>query len=704
MVAVESSVLNLPLMPWSLVWMAPYLAAVVIAVGWLLGVTRESFYGWVSVAGILVSALLSTYLAKLVLIDGKIVHVGADSVWIPHLGVGWGSYIDGLAAVMSLVVSWISLLIAVYSIKYMEGDWGFGRYFFMISFFVGSMMLLVVADNLVLMFVGWEGTGIASYALIGHWYTDEEDYWVGRPGRRVLGTPMFFEPSHSAVRAILFTRIGDIGFLIGIAALYLTAGTLSIPELASAAHVWIAEFAAQGVLPIILLIFTLGALAKSAQVPFHEWLVTAMTGPTPVSALIHAATMVKAGVYFVLRFTPIIVAGALAAGAPEVLSGVGSYFTLMAWIAVLTALLLSLMALVSDELKLILAFSTASQLGYMILAAASGGVIASVLAGGEALELAGEAVAAGLGHLVSHAVFKAALFLAAGWVIHAAHSRFIDNMGGFARYMKLTAAAFWLAGLSLAGVPPLSGFFTKEEVVAIAYKAEPVIGGLAALTALLTAAYTARMVIRVFHLPPYEEKSSEDKHLHEAPPLMLVPYTILALASLALGIGFAGFFNTLSIAATLSLAVEEALLRFKVTSLTYSVVAGVIASIALVAGLYMVLRVDFRRIIRENAAAAAIHGFLYDRMYFNAIVYIVIVGGGGALVAALQELDLGIDLLYHSLLVAAGGGLALLARKIYRGRTDYILALYIVSLAFAALAAYAVFEDKIGPLIRILGG
>ncbi|WP_198407775.1 NADH-quinone oxidoreductase subunit 5 family protein [Aeropyrum camini] len=700
--AVESSVINLPLMPWSLVWMAPYLAAVVIAVGWLLGVRRESFYGWVSVAGILVSALFSTYLAKLVLVDGKTVHVGADSVWIPHLGVGWGSYFDGLSAIMSLVVSWISLLIAVYSIKYMEGDWGYGRYFFMISFFVGSMMLLVVADNLVLMFVGWEGTGIASYALIGHWYTDEEDYWVGRPGRRVLGTPMFFEPSHSAVRAILFTRVGDIGFLIGIAALYITAGTLSIPELASTAHVWLAEFAGQGVLPLLLLVFTLGALAKSAQIPFHEWLVTAMTGPTPVSALIHAATMVKAGVYFVLRFTPIIVTGALAVGAPEVLGGVNSYFTLLAWIAVLTALLLSLMALVSDELKLILAFSTASQLGYMILAAAAGGIVASALAGGSAAELAGEGVAAGLGHLVSHAVFKAALFLAAGWVIHAAHSRFIDHMGGFARYMRLTALAFWLSGLSLAGVPPLSGFFTKEEVVAVAYKAEPFIGGLAALTALLTAAYTARMIIRVFHLPPYEKGVEE--HLHEAPPLMLVPYTILAFASLVLGLWFTGFFDTLSKAVTLSLAVEEALVKFKVTSLTYSVVAGVLASIALVAGLYMVLRVDFRRIIREYSIASAIHGFLYDRMYFNAIVYIVVLGGGGALVAALQELDLGIDLLYHSILVAAGGGLAFLARKIYRGRTDYIIALYIVSLAFAALAAYAAFEDKIGPLLRILGG
>ena len=695
----EAVVIQMPLLPWSLVWMAPYIAAVVIAVGWLLGVKREEFYGWISVAGILVSAILSAYLAKLVLVDGSVVHIGADSVWIPPLRVGWGSYIDGLAAVMSLVVSWISLLIAVYSIKYMEGDFGYGRYFFMISFFVGSMMLLVVADNLILMFVGWEGTGIASYALIGHWYTDEEKYWVGRPGRRVLGTPMFFEPSHSAVRAILFTRVGDVGFLIGIAALYLTAGTLSIPELSSTAGVWIAELASQGVLPLLLLVFTLGALAKSAQVPFHEWLVTAMTGPTPVSALIHAATMVKAGVYFVLRFTPIIVAGALAAGSPAIIEGVGTYFSIIAWLAVITALALSLMALVSDELKLILAFSTGSQLGYMMLGAAAGGALGVLAAGG--LEAAGEGVAAGLGHLVSHAVFKAALFLAAGWIIHVAHSRFIDSMGNYAKVMKLTAAAFWIAGLSLAGLPPLSGFFTKELVIDLAYKASPIIGGLAALTALITAAYTTRMILRVFHLPPYEERAKEEPH--EAPALMLVPYTILAAAALLLGLWYTGLLDTLSRAAGLSLSLEPVELKFKISSLTMSIVAGVALSMLAVSGAYIAAKIDFRKMLAESSLARVLHGFLYDRMYLNPLIYIVFVGGGSALAAIMLELDLTIDFLYHSGLVGVGVAAAVLARKIYRGRTDYIIALYLVSFAFTLLAALAILEEKFGFISRIIG-
>jgi NADH-quinone oxidoreductase subunit L len=300
-------------MPWSLTWLAPYLGSLAIALLWLAGYRGERLYGAVSAASIAGSAIVSTAAAYRVFTGAPIYSVAAGE-WFPWLGVTVGTFIDGLGAVMALVVGWISLLIGIYSIKYMEGDRGYARYFFFFTFFVASMQLLVLADNLVLLFVGWEGTGIASYALIGHWYTDEEKAWVGRPGRRALGKPMWFEPSHSAVRAVLFTRIGDLGLLVGIAYLYLVSGTLNIPELASKPEAWISELAVRGVLPLLLAILTLGALAKSAQFPFHEWLVTAMTGPTPVSALIHAATMVKAGVYFVLRFAPIIIAGGAAAG------------------------------------------------------------------------------------------------------------------------------------------------------------------------------------------------------------------------------------------------------------------------------------------------------------------------------------------------------------------------------------------------------
>jgi NADH-quinone oxidoreductase subunit L len=678
---VELTVVREPFLPWSLAWLAPYIASAVMGVLWLYGYRRDLVYGLLAVAGILVSALTSTAIALRVFGEGVAVHVGADSLWIPWLGVGAGSFFDGLSTAMALVVSWVSLLIAVYSLKYMEGDPGYARYFFMFSFFVGSMMLLVVADNLVLMFIGWEGTGIASYALIGHWYTDEEEYWVGRPGRRVLGTPMYFEPSHSAVRAILFTRIGDIGLLIGIAALYLYAGTFSIPELAGTAAGWMASLAADGILAPLLLVLTLGAFAKSAQFPFHEWLVTAMTGPTPVSALIHAATMVKAGVFLVLRLTPILLAGYAALGG-QVAGHLEAYFTVVAWIAVATALLLSIMALVADELKLILAYSTASQLGYMMLAAAAAG-LAAVYGRLEPLEAAGEGVAAGFSHLASHAVFKAALFLAAGWLIHVAHSRFIDSMGGYARYMKLTALSFWLAGLSLAGVPPLSGFFTKEAVIDVAFKASTMLGLLAAATAAFTAAYIVRAAVRIFHLPPYEEGHGGHRP-GEAPPLMLAPYLILSLAALAMGLGYQQLFAALARASALTLSAAEAVIKVVLTKpLTLGVLGGVAASIALVIILYMVLRVDFRRLVRESRAAAAIHGFLYDRMYVNPVIYLVFVGGGAWMARSMLELDMTIDFLYHAALVAVAAGAAGALRLASRGRTDYLLALYLLGLAAA---------------------
>ncbi len=677
----EVSVVEAGFLPWSLVWLAPLLASFIMGILWLAGVTNRLVYPALSIAGILVASLVATLAAYRVLGGGYAIHAGGDIVWIPWVDVTLGTYIDGLSAVLSLVVTWVSLLIAVYSVKYMEGDPGWARYFFMITFFVGSMSLLVTADNLILMFLGWEGTGIASYALIGHWYTDEEEYWVGKPGRYVLGTPMFFEPSHSAVRAILFTRVGDVGLLLGIAVLYMAAGSFSIPEIAATAGSWASLLAGEGVLALTMLILLLGAFAKSAQFPFHEWLVTAMTGPTPVSALIHAATMVKAGVYLMLRLTPILVAAALAAGGAAVQQA-STVFEVVAWLGVVTALALSLMAVVSDELKLILAYSTASQLGYMMLAAAAGGLAALA---GEAI-LAGEGVAAGLGHLVSHAVFKASLFLAAGWLIHALHTRFIDPMGRLARYMKLTAASFWLAGLSLAGMPPLSGFFTKEAVIEVAGLASPALAWLAAVTAVFTALYTARLIIRVFHADPYEPSKAEP---HEAPPLMLVPYLLLSLASLALGLYFTGLYAALARAAETTLALaHEAMLAVKLTSLTIAVVGGAVASFLIAAYVYLVARVDFRRLIRENSAAAAIHGFLYDRMYINPVIYIVVVGGFAYIAAVLHLVDSAIDALYHVGVPALGIIGAAALRRLHRGRTDYIVALYSIGAAAVMLAAF----------------
>ena len=679
---------NSSLMPWSLIWGIPYLGAAILALLYYLGYRNEKVFAWGSVASIGVAAAVSLYALYEVLSRGPI-YAASSKPWIVWLNVGVGIYLDGLGAFMAVIVSVLSFLIAVYSVEYMKGDWGVQRYFFFFTFFVASMLLLVTADNLVLMFIGWEGTGLASYALIGHWYTDEEDKWVGVPGRKALGVPMYFTPSHSGVRAILFTRIGDIGMIIGMAALYLLAGTFSIPALAAQASTggWMVELASKGALTALLLVFTLGALAKSAQFPFQEWLVTAMTGPTPVSALIHAATMVKAGVYFMLRMAPVFLLGAAVSGL--VAGQLASYFTIIAILGGITAFMLATMALVSNELKLILAYSTASQLGYMFIGVAAAGAAISLIEPGEAASLG---VVAGLSHLMSHAIFKAALFLIAGWLIHVAHSRFIDHMGNYAKYMKITAVSLWLAGLSLMAIPPLSGFFTKELTLKSAEEAHLYnVLALGVLTAGLTAAYTLRMILRVLHLPPREKAHG---HPHEAPPLMLVPYALLALTALILGLVWPWFSHDIAKAVgdTLGIGVEAGeilgILKPHFTSVTYTTLGWIGLNLAVVYLLYMVWKVDFVRIIRENAAARRIHDFLYDRWYINSIIYIVIVGGFAGLSIILAGVDHIIDLVYHTaipILFALGAaGL----RALHRGRSDYYLMLYLYFASILMLFIY----------------
>ncbi len=676
---------NSGLMPWALIWGFSYLGAAILAILYFIGVKNEKIYSWGSVLSIGLSTLVSfDALAKV--LGGHIIYAQSDAIWVPWLNIKIGVYLDGLGAIMVAIVSFLSLLIAIYSTEYMKGDWGVQRYFFFFTFFVASMLLLVTADNLVLMFVGWEGTGLASYALIGHWYTDEEEYWVGIPGRKAFGTPMYFEPSHSGVRALMFTRIGDIGLLIGMAVAYLLAGTFSIPELAADTG-WLATLASKGALTALLLVFTLGALAKSAQFPFQEWLVTAMTGPTPVSALIHAATMVKAGVYFMLRMTPVFLLGA---SIPLVATQLQSYFIIIAGLGAITAFMMATMALVSNELKLILAYSTASQLGYMFIGVAAAGALVT-----HAHEAAALGVAAGLSHLMSHAIFKAALFLIAGWLIHAAHSRFIDYMGNYAKIMKITAISMWLAGLSLMAIPPLSGFFSKELTLKAAEEAHlSWVFGLGVVTAGLTAAYTLRMILRVMHLPPKKEAHG---HPHEAPILMLGPYTVLAILALIIGLAWywiypdlaKGVASTLGIQATLETVTE--LFKVSITAPGTMITLGWVAlNIVAVGVLYMVMKVNFDEILEKSEGARKLHDFLFDRWYINAAIYIVIVGGFAAFSTLLAGLDHIIDLAYHAAIPAIFALGAAGLRALHRGKTDYYLMLYMYFASIILLVLYII--------------
>jgi NADH-quinone oxidoreductase subunit L len=405
----------------------------------------------------------------------------------------FGFLLDPLSQVMLLVVTGVGLLIHIYSAGYMHGDPGFGRYFSYLNLFIFFMLLLVMADNLVLMFVGWEGVGLCSYLLIGFWFKEKE-------------------PPAAGMKAFIVNRIGDMGFALGAWLLFTAFGTVSFTELNALAAAAPAEFALWGgtwsmtwVLTAAALLLFVGAAGKSAQIPLYVWLPDAMAGPTPVSALIHAATMVTAGVYMVARMHGLYDAAPLAAHT-------------VAFVGALTAFYAASMALVQHDIKKVLAYSTISQLGYMFLACGVG------------------AYAAGVFHLMTHAFFKALLFLGAGSVIHAlSGEQDIFKMGGLRAALPRTHWTFLIGVLAIAGLPPLAGFMSKDAILAETWAAGlPLLWGMAVATAMLTAFYMGRLYLLVFAGESCVEPSRK-AHLHESPASMTLPLAVLALLSAAGG-------------------------------------------------------------------------------------------------------------------------------------------------------------------------
>jgi NADH-quinone oxidoreductase subunit L len=407
--------------------------------------------------------------------------------WIPADGgpiATVGVLVDPLTNAMLVLVTLVSLLVQIYSLAYLSAERpaALGRYYTYQSLFVFSMLGLVLAPGFLQMFIFWELVGLCSYLLIGFWYE--------RPAA-----------ARAAVKAFWITKLGDVGFILGIVLLWSATGTFEFTELFEKAQN--NELAIPGLAVIMFLIY-LGAVGKSAQFPLHVWLPDAMEGPTPVSALIHAATMVTAGVYMVTRTEPLF-------------SLVPGVMTLIAWVGAFTALLAATMACVEGDIKRVLAYSTVSQLGYMMAAAGSG------------------AAPAGFLHLLTHGLFKALLFLAAGAVIHAVGTNDIFRMGGLFRAMPHTAIVFIVGTLALAGVPPLAGFFSKEAVLGGVWEAQltgPFL--MLALTALLTAFYMFRVVFVTFF-----GRAHAGGHPHEAPWLMRGPLWLLAALTLAFGIRLA---------------------------------------------------------------------------------------------------------------------------------------------------------------------
>jgi len=480
----------------------------------------KSISGGLACAAMIASFAVSAYLVSGILGEHAAPVEFTAFSWMDsgNLHVPFTLRLDHLSALMILVVTGIGSLIHIYSTGYMhdESDSEYARYFSYLNLFASFMLVLVLGANFPVMFVGWEGVGLCSYLLIGFWFRKQSAADAGK-------------------KAFVVNRVGDFGFVLGMLLIFATFGTLDFQQVAAAADARAVEHGVIGVITIATLLLFLGATGKSAQIPLYVWLPDAMEGPTPVSALIHAATMVTAGVYMIGRNA------VLFSHAPITMS-------IVAAVGVATALMAGTIGLVQNDIKRVLAYSTVSQLGYMFLAMGVG------------------AYAAGIFHLYTHAFFKALLFLGSGAVIHAlAGEQDLRNMGGLKKYLPVTYWTFLIGALAIAGVPLLSGFFSKDEILFRTFTANNpyrlLLWGIGMVTSLLTATYMFRLVFLAFHgerragsrasaHPEAEEPAAQAGHAphgshhdghghghapHDAPPSMAIPLIVLAIGSIVAG-------------------------------------------------------------------------------------------------------------------------------------------------------------------------
>jgi len=432
-------------------------------------------------------AILASFVVSVMLfLDVKAGKTGVVSLFdflsFDKIHIPFAFQVDQLSSLFLLIITGVGFLIHLYSTAYMKDEEGphFARYFAYLNLFVFSMLLLVLGANYVIMFIGWEGVGLCSYLLIGFWFKNN-DY------------------NNAARKAFVMNRIGDLGFLLAVFYLIAKVGSVTYSDVfASAPQLSVSS------LTIITLLLFVGATGKSAQIPLYTWLPDAMAGPTPVSALIHAATMVTAGIYMIAR------SNILYTLAPVSQS-------VVAIIGLATAVLAATIALKQNDIKKVLAYSTVSQLGYMFLGLGVGAYTGAVF------------------HVMTHAFFKALLFLGAGSVIHAMHhEQDIRNMGGLKKYLPVTHITFLLGCIAIAGIPPFSGFFSKDEILAAAFEKSPVYWGIGVLTAGMTAFYMFRLYATTF-LGKFRGTPEQEHHLHESPAAMTIPLVVLAVLAVAGG-------------------------------------------------------------------------------------------------------------------------------------------------------------------------
>ena len=450
----------------------------------------------VTILGVGISFLLSILVFKDVIVDG---HTFNDTIYQWGLSGGIplevGFLIDSLTATMMVVVTGVSWMVHIYTIGYMHDDPGYQRFFSYISLFTFSMLMLVMSNNFLQLFFGWEAVGLVSYLLIGFWYTRESAIYAN-------------------LKAFLVNRVGDFGFLLGIAAIYMYFGDLSYNAVFSIAPQYaektipIMSGVDWNLMSVICILLFVGAMGKSAQVPLHVWLPDSMEGPTPISALIHAATMVTAGIFMVARMSPLF---ELSDTALSVVIIIGS----------ITALFMGFLGIVQNDIKRVIAYSTLSQLGYMTIG------------------LGASAYAASIFHLMTHAFFKALLFLGAGSVIIAMHhEQDMRKMGGLKKYMPVTWITAWIGSLALAGIPPFAGFFSKDSIIEAVHDSHIFGSGFAYFAAIagvfITAFYSFRMLFMTFHGKPRMDEHTKD-HLRESPFVVVFPLIMLAIPSFLIG-------------------------------------------------------------------------------------------------------------------------------------------------------------------------
>jgi NADH-quinone oxidoreductase subunit L len=485
-----------------------YIPLIPLAVFLLLGLNynkiKPAVSGWIGSLGLFTSLVLSYYTAYKYFFEvGKVDGVYQTFVykwrWMTFtetLQIDMGVLIDQISVMMLIVVSTVSFLVHLYSRGYMKGDTGYTKFFAFLSLFTFSMMGLVMAANLFQIYIFWELVGVSSYLLIGYYYTKPT---------AVL----------AAKKAFIVTRFADLGFLVGILILGYYTGTydfmeLTDPEGAAITNWASTSFMGLSVLTWGLMLIFIGGAGKSAMFPLHIWLPDAMEGPTPVSALIHAATMVVAGVFLVARLFPMYY-----------FVEDGFALNLVAWVGAFSALFAAIIALTQNDIKRVLAFSTMSQIGYMMLA----------LGVSEYDGHNGLGYMASMFHLFTHAMFKALLFLAAGSIIHAVHSNYLKDMGGLRKYMPITHITFLIAALSISGFPGFAGFFSKDEILVAAYEHNKLIYYIGIFVAGLTAFYMFRLYFGIFW-----KKDTKYEHTpHESPASMTIPLIILAFMSIAAG-------------------------------------------------------------------------------------------------------------------------------------------------------------------------